>query len=185
MMTAMNTKPLARLILATDPYRVPSESHGHEVGLALVLALRSARLRRRGLRLARDYSGHFLVRQIRSPNIILGQTSGPLPEVLKPRILGYGLPQLDREAGIPESSAQISTAGVLLLRLFALAERGQLAVDFDFRPWEIEKRRYRVVSYLAGGGRYGPAELPLARASSAEEALLGGLAFLASGPAVG
>jgi hypothetical protein len=181
----MNTKPLAHLVLAADPYPVPSEAHGHEVGLALNLALRSARLRRRGLRLARDYSGRFLVRQMRSPNIIIGQESGPLPEVLKPRMAGYGLSHLDREAGIPETSTQIAVAGCLLLRLFTQAERGRVTVAFDFRPWELANRRYRLIFYAAAGGRYGADALPLVRADTAEKALAAGLAFLASGPKVG
>ena len=181
----MNTKPLGHLVLAADPDPVPSESHGHEVGLALCLALRSARLRRRGLRLSRDYNGRFLLRLMRSPNIVVGQESGSLPALLKPRIAGYGLAHLDREAGIPETSTQIDTVGTLLLRLFALSERQKVAMAFDFRPWEHENRRYRLIFYAADEGRYPRPAQPLVRADTAEKALVAGLVLLASRPTIG
>jgi hypothetical protein len=181
----MNTKTLYALRLANDSYPVPSESHGHEVGLALTLALCSARLRRRGWQLARDYGGQFHLRLLREPNVVTEIYSGFLPELLKPRALGFGATNLNREAGIPEGTAEITIAGTLLLRLFVAAERTRVTVAFDFRPWVSPGLRYRLIFYAATPGPYGRSELPLLRAATVEKILLAGLAFLASEPKVG
>jgi hypothetical protein len=181
----MNTKPLYALRLAADPYPVPSESHGHEVGLALTLALSSARLRRRGWRLSRNYTGQFHLRLLREPNVVTEIYSGFLPELLKPRALGFGTTILNHEAGLPEGTAEITTAGTLLLRLFTLAERTRVDVAFDFRPWVSPGLRYRLIFYAATPAYYTRTELPLLRAATVEKVLLAGLVFLASGPKVG
>ena len=145
----MPHQKLVRFYRSLTPGSLPSTRLGPEIGLLLSLSLKAAAADQLGWSLTRLGNGQFNLRTwrrarlSRTPLTIEGGR-GKLYDVLANGPVTPLSLDTVRAMGLPAGGAEESTAGTLLLALFAAAEPTRICIFLEFCPWAKAGQRHRL-----------------------------------------